>query len=54
MNFFNSIYDYKFVNIVLIIEYIDRKKYFRDIYLFIERVKDIIIVESVNIVYKIL
>ena len=37
------------MNIELIIEYINKEIYFRDIYLFIERIKNIIIVKNIII-----
>ena len=41
IDFFNLLYDNKTINIVFIIKHSDKSIYFRDIYVFIDRVKDV-------------
>ena len=44
--FFDSNYDNKLINIELTIEYINKETYFWNVYLFIKRVKDLIIIKD--------
>ena len=46
INFFNLFYKSKFVNIFFIIKYISKNIFYRDIYIFINRVKNIIRVKN--------
>ena len=46
IGFFDSFYKGKFIDISFIIEYIDKSIFFRDIYIFIDRVKDVARVKS--------
>ena len=41
VNYFNLFYKNKLLNIALIIKYINKNTFFHDIYIFINRVKDI-------------
>ena len=41
VRFFNSFYKSKFIDIILVIEYTKKSIFFRDIYIFINRVKNI-------------
>ena len=46
MNYFDPFYKSKLVDNTFIIEYIDKSIFFRDIYIFVNRVKDIIRAKS--------
>ena len=41
VRFFNSFYESKFVDIILVIEYTKKSTFFWNVYIFINRVKDI-------------
>ena len=41
VEFFNSFYESKFLDIILVIKYTRKNTFFRDIYIFINRVKNI-------------
>ena len=41
VNFFDSFYDNKTINIVFIIKHFDKSIYFRNIYIFIDRIKNV-------------
>lgn len=49
VNFFDLIYDEKSFVIDNLIEHVNKNTYFRDIYLFIERIKNITIVKNANL-----
>ena len=50
INFFDSMYDGKSVIIENFIEHIRKDIYFRDVHLFIERIKDMIIIKSAKMI----
>ena len=49
MRFFDSLYDNKSNNIKVEIEYIEKKTYFRDITIFINRIKNIAKVKNIEL-----
>ena len=49
MKFFDSFYDNKSSNIKIEIEYIEKKIYFRDIMIFINRIKNIAKVKNIKL-----
>ena len=43
-------YDDKFVKNETVIEHIEKETYFRDVYLFVERVRDIVAIKDVEMI----
>ena len=52
IGFFNLFYDSKSVDTALAIEYTGKSTFFRDIYIFINRVKDIAYTKGEELVYQ--
>ena len=50
INFFDSMYDGKFVIIENFIEHIGKNIYFRDVYLFIERIKNMTVIKNAKMI----
>ena len=46
VEFFNSFYESKFIDIILIVEYTRKSTFFRNIYIFINRVKNIVYIKD--------
>ena len=46
VNYFDSFYESKFIDTTLAIEHINKSIFFRDIYIFVDRVKNVIRVKS--------
>ena len=54
VEFFNSFYDGKLSNIEVGIKYIKKETYFRDVFIFINRIKDVARVKSIKLLRNIL
>ena len=50
INFFDSMYDGKSVITENLIEHIEKNIYFRDVHLFIERIKDMIVIKNAKMI----
>ena len=45
-------YNDKFVRNETVIEYIEKEIYFRDVYIFVERVRDFTLIENIEMIRK--
>ena len=52
MRFFDSFYNNKSSDIEIEIEYIEKKIYFRDVTIFINRIRDIARVKGIELLYN--
>ena len=50
LNFFDLIYNDKFVKNEKAIEHIEKETYFRNVYLFVERVYDIVAIKNIEVI----
>ena len=50
LDFFDSMYDDKFVKNETAIEHIEKETYFRDVHLFVERTRDIAMIKNVEMI----
>ena len=52
-NFYNSFYDKKFVTFkTFLIEHFDKNSYFRDIYIFIDKIIELIVIKKIKMIKK--
>ena len=50
LNFFDFMYNDKFVKNETIIEHIEKETYFRNVYLFFERVRNLALIKNIEII----